>query len=91
MMATLKIKIIPSSSCDCITGWLDDILKIKVMAPPEKNKANKSALKKLSQWINVPIKNISIKNGNMIWRSSKLDSTPEINTSVFQIIFSLIK
>ena len=62
-MATLKIKIIPSSSCDCITGWLDDILKIKVMAPPEKNKANKSALKKLSQWINVPIKNISIKNG----------------------------
>ncbi|MBT5401800.1 hypothetical protein HOL24_14965 [bacterium] len=41
--------------------------------------------------VNTLQKNISIKNGNMIWRSSKLDSTPEINTSVFQIIFSLIK
>ena len=41
----LEIKVIPSSSKDCIVGWLDDTLKIKVIAPPDKGKANKAVIK----------------------------------------------
>ena len=40
----LQIKVIPSSSKDCIVGWLDDTLKIKVKAPPDKGKANKAVI-----------------------------------------------
>ena len=40
----LEIKVIPSSSKDCIVGWLDDTLKIKVKAPPDKGKANKAVI-----------------------------------------------
>jgi len=38
----LKVKVVPGSSRDEIVGWLGDALKIKVMAPPEKGKANVS-------------------------------------------------
>lgn len=38
----LRIKVIPSSSKDCIAGWLEDTLKVKVKAPPEKGKANRA-------------------------------------------------
>ena len=41
----LQIKVIPSSSKDCIAGWLEDTLKIKVKAPADKGKANKAVVK----------------------------------------------
>ena len=41
----LQIKVIPSSSKDCIAGWLEDTLKIKVKAPADKGKANKAVIK----------------------------------------------
>jgi len=43
----LQIKVIPSSSRDCIVGWLADTLKVKVKAPPDKGKANKAVIKVL--------------------------------------------
>ncbi|MFV2005679.1 MAG: DUF167 domain-containing protein [Gammaproteobacteria bacterium] len=45
----LHIKVIPSSSKDCIAGWLEDTLKVKVKAPSEKGKANKSVIKILEK------------------------------------------
>ncbi len=59
----LQIKVVPSSSKDGIAGWLDDTLKIKVKAPPEKGKANKAVIKVLEKNLHLPKGSIEIKHG----------------------------
>jgi hypothetical protein len=59
----LRIKAIPSSSKDCIAGWLEDTLKVKVKAPAEKGKANKAIIKVLEKALNLPKGSIHISNG----------------------------
>ena len=59
----LNIKVIPSSSKDCIAGWLEDTLKVKVKAPPEKGKANKAIIKVLEKTLNLPKGSINITSG----------------------------
>ena len=60
----LQIKVIPSSSKDCIAGWLEDTLKIKVKAPPDKGKANKAVIKVLEKHLNLAKNSIEIVNGS---------------------------
>ena len=59
----LQIKVIPSSSKDCIAGWLEDTLKVKVQAPPDKGKANKSVIKVLEKCLGLVSGSISIISG----------------------------
>lgn len=59
----LQIKVIPSSSKDCIAGWLEDTLKVKVKAPPEKGKANKAVIKTLEKSLDLPKGSITISSG----------------------------
>jgi uncharacterized protein (TIGR00251 family) len=59
----LQIKVIPSSSRDCIAGWLEDTLKIKVKAPPEKGKANKSVIKVLEKSLGLAKGSVNIESG----------------------------
>jgi hypothetical protein len=59
----LKIKVIPSSSKDCIAGWLEDTLKVKVKAPPEKGKANKAIIKLLEKSLDLAKGSIIITGG----------------------------
>jgi len=59
----LLIKVIPSSSKDNIAGWLQDTLKIKVKAPPENGKANKSVIKLLEKSLNLNKGSIEITTG----------------------------
>ncbi len=59
----LKVKVIPSSSKDCIAGWLENSLKIKVKAPPEKGKANKAVIKVLEKILDLPKGSIDITGG----------------------------
>ena len=47
-LARLRVKIVPGSSRDGIVGWLVDVLKIKVKAPPEKGKANEAVVELLA-------------------------------------------
>ena len=60
----LKIKVIPSSSKDCIAGWLQDTLKVKVKAPPEKGKANKAVIKLLEKSLALPKGSVNITSGS---------------------------
>ncbi|NOR43034.1 MAG: DUF167 domain-containing protein [Gammaproteobacteria bacterium] len=59
----LQIKVIPSSSKDCIVGWLEDTLKIKVKAPADKGKANKAVIKVLEESLSLPRGSVIIKSG----------------------------
>jgi uncharacterized protein (TIGR00251 family) len=41
----------------------EDILKVEVPAPPEKNKANESVVQYLSEILNIPSHQIELKSG----------------------------
>lgn len=66
----LQIKVIPSSSKDCIAGWLEDTLKVKVKAPPEKGKANKAVIKTLEKTLELPKGSITISSGTTSTRKN---------------------
>ena len=59
----LQIKVIPSSSKNCVVGWLEDTLKIKVKAPPDKGKANKAVISLLEKTLALPRGSIKINRG----------------------------
>ena len=59
----LKLKVVPGASNTSITGWLGDALKIRVVAAPEKGKANKEVLSLLSEVLSVPRANLSLVSG----------------------------
>ncbi len=59
----LQIKVIPSSSKDCIVGWLENRLKIKVKAPADRGKANKAVIKLLERNLELAKGSISITSG----------------------------
>ena len=64
-MAFLKIKVVPSSSKNEIQGWYGYQIKLKVQAPPERGKANKSVLKLLSSWLHVKTGDLRIVSGEV--------------------------
>jgi len=59
----LQLKVIPSSSRDCIAGWLEGTLKIKVKAPPEKGKANKAVIRVLEKSLKLSKGSVNIESG----------------------------
>lgn len=63
-MATLNVKIVPSSSRDQLAGWLGEALKIKVMAPPEKGRANAAVIAFLARQLGVEKQAIEVVSGH---------------------------
>jgi len=59
----INVKVQPGSSKNAIAGvWLDR-LKVKINAPPEAGKANKALVKFLSQFLEIPARNVAILKG----------------------------
>jgi uncharacterized protein (TIGR00251 family) len=56
-------KVVPGSSRTCVCGLLDGMLKIKISAPPEKGKANRSLIEFLAKQLGVKKNAISIISG----------------------------
>ncbi len=54
-MVTLRIKVVPGSSRDCVAGWLGDTLKVRVSAPAERGEANAAAEKTVAEALGVPV------------------------------------
>ncbi len=54
MPTRLKLKVIPASSRNAVSGWLDDTLKIQVTAAPERGKANKAVVTLLCKALGLP-------------------------------------
>ena len=71
-------KIIPGSSRTAVCGLLDEMLKIKVSAPPEKGKANKSLLDFLAKQLGVKKNAVSIISG----KTSAVKSVQVLGISV---------
>jgi uncharacterized protein (TIGR00251 family) len=63
-MGRLNVKVVPGSSRDQIVGWLGDALKIKVMAPPEKGRANEAVVELLSMKLSVNTDDIEVVSGH---------------------------
>ena len=60
----LKVKVVPGSSRDGIVGWLEDALKIKVTAPPEKGRANEAVVSLLAERLGLPADAVSVASGH---------------------------
>ena len=86
----LQIKVIPSSSKDCIAGWLEDTLKVKVQAPPDKGKANKSVIKFLQQSLGLVSGSISIISGTTSSRKV-IEITCEDDNVIHQKLAEILK
>ena len=48
-MAVLTVKVVPGARKDEITGWMEDTLKLRVAAPPEKGRANQAVMALLAR------------------------------------------
>lgn len=59
----LAVKVVPGASRSAISGWLGEELKLRIQAPPEKGKANKSVLKLLATTLGIPVKSMRIIRG----------------------------
>jgi len=59
----LPVKVVPSSSRDCVAGWQGDTVRIKVQAPPEKGRANESVARKLAAWLGLPRSAVTLASG----------------------------
>lgn len=63
-MPVLRIRVIPNASRSEIVGWMDDeVLKIKVSAPPEGGRANREVCDLLGKKLGLNRKNLRIVSG----------------------------
>ena len=58
-----KLKVVPGASRSEVTGWLGDMLKVRVCAPPEKGKANAAVEAMVARALNVPASYVGIVSG----------------------------
>jgi uncharacterized protein (TIGR00251 family) len=61
--ADIKVKLLPRSSKNEIIGREDDVLKVKVTAPPVEGKANKALEQLLAKRLDLPKSNVEIISG----------------------------
>lgn len=60
---TLPIKAVPGASKDQIAGMLGDRLKVRIAAPPENGKANKSICTLIARSLNIKPSMIKVTSG----------------------------
>jgi uncharacterized protein (TIGR00251 family) len=41
-MTSIAVKVVPRAAQDEIVGWLEGVLKVRVMAPPQDGRANRA-------------------------------------------------
>ena len=61
--ADIKVKLLPRSSRNEIAGRENDVLKVKVTAPPVEGKANKALEQLLAKRLSLPRRNVKIISG----------------------------
>ena len=79
------VKAVPGSSRTAVCGLLDEMLKIKVSAAPEKGKANKCLLDFLAKQLGVKKNAVKIVSGN----SNPVKGVQVLGISVEQLLNKL--
>jgi hypothetical protein len=79
------VKAVPGSRQTCVCGLLDEMVKIKVSAAPEKGKANKCLLDFLAKQLGVKRNSVKIVSG----KSSPVKSVQVVGISVEQLLDKL--
>ena len=79
------VKVVPGSSRMAVCGLLDEMLKIKVSAAPEKGKANKCLLDFLARQLGVKKNAVSIISG----KTSAIKNVQVLGISVEQLLNKL--
>ena len=59
----IQVKIVPGASRSSIAGTLENMLKVRISAPPEKGKANRELINFLSRILKIRKKSIQIISG----------------------------
>ena len=54
----------PGSSRDADDGWLGDVLKVRVTAPPERGKANASVERLVARAVGIPKSDVKVVSGH---------------------------
>ncbi|HSX13770.1 MAG TPA: DUF167 domain-containing protein [Chlamydiales bacterium] len=76
----LKVSVSPNARESKIVGFQDDVLRVRIHAPPDKGKANETLIEFLSETFSIPKSKIHILSGHTS-RLKKLEIEGEINLS----------
>ena len=60
----LPVKVVPGASRNCIAGWLGEALRVRVMASPERGKANTAVERIIADALGVPNDAVNIVRGS---------------------------
>ena len=74
----LPIKVVPGSSKSGIAGWLDETLKVRVTAPPERGKANAAVAAVIAEALGVSADCVRVVAGHTSARKTvEITGVPE--------------
>lgn len=62
-VAKLRVKVVPGASRSEVVGWLGELLKVRVSAPPEKGRANAAVIRLLAGELQLRERSLSIASG----------------------------
>ncbi len=63
-MAYLKVRVSPGARGDAVVGWMEDVLRIRVKAPPERGKANDALLRFIASTLGLPAAQVTLRRGS---------------------------
>ena len=82
---TLTLHIQPGSKRNEIIGLHGDALKIKLAAPPVEGRANEALLKFIAELFDVPLRNVTLKQGEQSRRKVVLVTCCDIDPEVLLV------
>ena len=63
MATLLQVKVSPGASSNEAKSWSDEVLKVRVKAPPEKGKANKELRRFLAKLLGLAPSQVTVRSG----------------------------
>ena len=61
--ALISVRVTPRSSRDELTGWQDDVLRVRLKAPPVDGKANEALCRYLASLLRVTASDVDVVSG----------------------------
>ena len=63
-MTRLDVKVVPGASTSTVVGWMGDVLKVRVTAPPERGRANAMLVDVLATALELPPRALRVVSGS---------------------------